>query len=224
MLRLNSVRKSFDGPKGERVDVLRDLSVHVEAGTTAAILGRSGSGKSTLLAILGLLDSPDSGTYHIDGQEVSGLSDVALARLRSTHLGFVYQRFFLLPHLSAYENVETALQHGIPVPRRRRRSLVLESLDQVGLADRTTHRPRQLSGGEQQRVAIARALVRTPAVVLADEPTGALDENTSEQVITLLLTAAKARGATTVMVTHDPEVAMRTDRTLHLVEGAWARD
>ncbi|WP_320068288.1 ABC transporter ATP-binding protein [Micromonospora sp. RTGN7] len=224
MLRLNSIRKSFDGPKGERVDVLRDLSVHIRAGTTAAILGRSGSGKSTLLAILGLLDSPDSGTYHIGGQEVSGLSDVALARLRSTHLGFVYQRFFLLPHLSAYENVETALQHGIPVPRRRRRSLVLESLDQVGLADRTTHRPRQLSGGEQQRVAIARALVRTPAVVLADEPTGALDENTSEQVITLLLTAAKARGATTVMVTHDPEVAMRTDRTLHLVEGAWARD
>ncbi|WP_405115192.1 ABC transporter ATP-binding protein [Micromonospora sp. NBC_01405] len=204
--------------------MLRDLSVHVQAGTTAAILGRSGSGKSTLLAILGLLDSPDSGTYHIGGKNVGGLSDVALARLRSTHLGFVYQRFFLLPHLSAYENVETALQHGIPVPRRRRRSLVLESLDQVGLADRTTHRPRQLSGGEQQRVAIARALVRTPAVVLADEPTGALDENTSEQVITLLLTAAKARGATTVMVTHDPEVAMRTDRTLHLVEGAWARD
>ncbi|MFI1196889.1 ABC transporter ATP-binding protein [Micromonospora sp. NPDC020750] len=224
MLRLNGIRKSFDGPKGERVDVLRDVSLHIHAGTTAAILGRSGSGKSTLLAILGLLDSPDSGTYHIDGQEVSGLSDVALARLRSTHLGFVYQRFFLLPHLSAYENVETALQHGIPVPRRRRRSLVLESLDQVGLADRTTHRPRQLSGGEQQRVAIARALVRTPAVVLADEPTGALDENTSEQVITLLLTAAKARSATTVMVTHDPEVAMRTDRTLHLVEGAWARD
>ncbi len=222
MLHLTDISKTFASPNGDRLTVLNGLSMHVAEGTSAAILGRSGSGKSTLLAILGLLDTPDAGSYWLADCDVRGLAEGQLAALRSTHIGFVYQRFFLLPHLNAYENVETALLHGEPVPRRRRRAFVMESLDQVGLARRHDHRPRQLSGGEQQRVAIARALVRTPSVVLADEPTGALDEATSDQVLTLLLDAVQARGATIVVVTHDPDVASRTDRVLHLVEGVWA--
>ncbi|WP_213451513.1 ABC transporter ATP-binding protein [Rhizomonospora bruguierae] len=222
MLNLTDVHKTFIGPHGSTVSVLRGISMVVDAGSSTAILGRSGSGKSTLLAILGLLDQPDSGRYEIDGRDTIGLRDGALARIRSEQLGFVYQRFFLLSHLSAYENVETALHHGGPVPRRRRRQLVMEALSQVGLADRVTHRPVQLSGGEQQRVAIARALVRNPSIVLADEPTGALDEQTADSVMSLLMETTRSRGAAVVVVTHDAQVAARTDRVLHLVEGAWA--
>ncbi|GLY06708.1 macrolide export ATP-binding/permease protein MacB [Actinoplanes sp. NBRC 101535] len=224
MLDLAGVVKSYPGPQGARVPVLKGLSMSLTAGTTSAILGRSGSGKSTLLTILGLLDTPDSGRYVIDGTDTTGLSDRRLAHLRSERIGFVYQRFFLLGHLTAFDNVMAALQHGTPVPRRRRREQVMESLDQVGLADRGHHRPRELSGGEQQRVAIARALVRSPAVVLADEPTGALDERTTEGVLALLLGAARDRGAATALVTHDLQVAAMADRTLHLANGSWLDD
>ena len=198
--------------------------MQVAAGSSTAILGRSGSGKSTLLAILGLLDTPDTGMYRLAGRNTTGLSDRALSRIRSEQLGFVYQRFFLLGHLTAFDNVATALIHGVPVARKLRRALVMESLHQVGLADRSDHRPRELSGGEQQRVAIARALVRNPPVVLADEPTGALDERTADEVVDLLLAATNSRGTTTLLVTHDQQIANRADQTLQLQNGAWTND
>jgi putative ABC transport system ATP-binding protein len=212
--------KSYPGPAGGAVRVFSGLDIKVPAHSSAAILGRSGSGKSTLLAILGLIETPNEGKYLLDGQDTAGLSDREAAYLRGSVLGFVYQRFFLLRHLSAYANVETALRHGEPVPRRLRHKLVMDGLDQVGLADRHDHRPHQLSGGEQQRVAIARALVRSPKLVLADEPTGALDEDTANTIISLLLDAARERGATTVLVTHDGEVAKRTDRIWRLAKGS----
>ena len=220
MIELIEVSKSFPGLDDGPVKVFEDLSISVPAGSSAAILGRSGSGKSTLLAILGLLDTPDTGRYLLDGQDTSGRSDRVLAHMRSAQIGFVYQRFFLLRHLTAYANVETALQHGQRVPHRKRRNLVMEGLDQVGLADRGHHRPRELSGGEQQRVAIARALIRSPKLVLADEPTGALDEHTADTVLTLLLDVARARGATTILVTHDEGVAKQTDQVWHMTRGA----
>ncbi|MEU8079333.1 ABC transporter ATP-binding protein [Catellatospora citrea] len=221
-LELTDVVKTYRGPGGQPVPVLNGISMTVAAGQSVAVLGRSGSGKSTLLAILGLLDTADRGSYRLKGIDTTRLPDRKLSRLRSRHLGFIYQRFFLLGHLSAYANVAAALQHGEPVPRRKRHQLVMDSLDLVGLADRNQHRPAQLSGGEQQRVAIARALVGGPSVILADEPTGALDEDTAEHIVGLILSAARQRGTAVVLVTHDQQVATRTDTTLRLTHGTWA--
>jgi putative ABC transport system ATP-binding protein len=210
------VTRSFAMPAGPIVAV-RDVTISIAAGEHTAISGPSGCGKSTLLHILGCVDTPSSGMLIFDGQDASTLSDRARSLLRLRHVGFVFQRFFLLPMLTAAENVELPqAEAGTPRDERRRRSL--ELLDYVGLAGRAGHRPSQLSGGEMQRVAIARALANQPRLLLADEPTGELDRATGEHVASLL-DRVNADGTAIVIVTHDPALASRARRVLTMRDG-----
>jgi putative ABC transport system ATP-binding protein len=211
-----SVTRSFAMPAGP-VHAVREVTLSIEAGEHIAISGPSGCGKSTLLHILGCVDAPSSGTLVFDGVEASTLSDRARSLLRLRQVGFVFQRFFLLPTLTAAENVELP-QSEAGVPREERRRRTLELLDYVGLAGRAAHRPAQLSGGEMQRVAIARALANRPRLLLADEPTGELDQVTGEHVAALL-DRVNADGTAMVIVTHDPTLAARARRTLSMRDG-----
>ncbi|MDO8964131.1 MAG: ABC transporter ATP-binding protein [Coriobacteriia bacterium] len=218
MFELAGAEKTVSLPGGKPLRVVRDVSFAVSAGESVAILGRSGSGKSTLLGILGLIDSLDAGSYMVDGCETTRLGDRQLARRRSQDFGFVFQRFCLMGGLSALKNVEAPLLYSQSARKGRHRT-AMEALDRVGLADRAHHRPERLSGGEQQRVAIARALVHRPRVILADEPTGSLDVATGGEVLSLLTGLVRDDAATLIMVTHDPQLAARLDRTLHMDEG-----
>ncbi len=193
------------------------ISLTVEAGEFMAIMGRSGSGKTTLLDLLGCLLRPTDGELAIDGHSVVGASDGDLARIRRERIGFVFQEFNLIQTLTAVENVMLPLRYGPRRPDGRRRAT--ELLELVGLADRASHRPTELSGGEQQRVAIARALVNEPAVILADEPTGELDSSTSGRLLETLRDLNRDRGATMIIVTHDAGVAGATDRVVRLQDG-----
>ncbi len=216
IIRLESLTKTF--PSGDsEVRALRGVELQVESGQLVAITGASGSGKSTALNILGTLDRPTSGHYFLDGQPVERLEDEELAKIRNAKLGFVFQSFNLLPHDSALDNVELPLSYA-GVSRRERRQRSLEALDQVGLGDRIGHRPNQLSGGQQQRVAIARAIVNRPKLLLADEPTGALDSTTTTQILELL-GQLHAQGMTVVLVTHDPRVADFAQRVVEFSDG-----
>lgn len=197
--------------------VLRGVDLHIRPGEAVAIMGSSGSGKSTLLNIIGLLDSHDSGEYHLDGQEVRALSESAAARMRNRLLGFVFQSFHLLADRDAVENVALPLFYR-GIARKERNTRAVAALQQVGLGDRLDHLPNQLSGGQKQRVAIARALIGEPRVLLADEPTGALDTTTSDEIMDLLL-GLNADGLTLVVVTHEAEVAERCQRTIVLRDG-----
>jgi ABC-type lipoprotein export system ATPase subunit len=198
------------------------ISLTVDAGELMAIMGRSGSGKTTLLDLLGCLLRPTSGDLEIDGRSVIGASDADLATIRRTRIGFVFQEFNLIPTLTGIENVMLPLRYG---PRRTDgRQRAMELLELVGLAERATHRPSELSGGEQQRVAIARALVNEPAVILADEPTGELDSTTSDQLMATLRGLNRERGMTVIIVTHDAGVADRTDRIVRLSDGRVVSD
>jgi len=218
LIELTGITKVLKGQQQPRT-ILSGVDLAVHPGESVAIVGRSGSGKSTLLSILGLFDRPDAGSYLLDGQDISRLPERKAAKLRSSHFGFVFQRFFLLKHLTAAQNVSMALVNGQGwLPRRARRARVLQALEQVGIAHLAKNRPARMSGGEQQRVAIARALVREPKVLLADEPTGALDIETGTAVIDALL-AATTRGCGLVLVTHDRDHAARMGRTLDLVDG-----
>ena len=203
------------------VDALAGVSVGFERGRFSAIMGPSGSGKSTLMHILAGLDRPTTGTVTIDGQEISGLDDGELTRLRRDKLGFVFQFFNLIPVLTAEENVLLPLSIA---GRRPDAEWVERLIERVGLGDRRTHRPAELSGGQQQRVAVARALVSRPAVVFADEPTGNLDSKASEEVLALLRTAVDEFGQSVVMVTHDPEAASYADRLVVLRDGLVVHD
>lgn len=205
--------------EGERrLQVLRDLDLEIFAAERVAIVGASGSGKTTLLQLLGGLDSPDSGDVLVAGQSIAAMSDSQRGRLRNQSLGFVYQFHHLLPEFTALENVAMPLLvRGCPSAQAQ--SSAREVLDQVGLAERLTHKPAQLSGGERQRTAIARALVTRPAAVLADEPTGNLDRRTGERVFDLLLRVNQDFGTSLVVVTHDPDLAQRMDRVLELEDG-----
>jgi putative ABC transport system ATP-binding protein len=196
----------------QELRALDDLSVSVEEGEFTAIMGASGSGKSTLMNVLGALDRPDQGEYWLDGEQVSTLSDARLSALRNRKIGFVFQSFHLLPRLDAVENVEVPLTYARVAPRERR-ARAIAALEGVGLGERLHHRPAQLSGGQQQRVAIARALVTRPKLLLADEPTGALDTETTRQILALL-DDLHARGLTILLVTHEPDVAARARRVI----------
>lgn len=199
------------------ISVLSNISLSIAAGEFVAVRGRSGSGKSTLMNLLGLLDRPDSGEYVLKGQDVAKLSGDARATIRSRDIGFVFQLPVLLPRATALENVELPLVYA-SVRRLRRRRTAMEALARVGLADRAHHWPNQLSGGEQQRVVIARAMVNDPAVILADEPTGALDSSTSEEILSLFDDLHRD-GRTLVVVTHATEVAIRAQRQITLHDG-----
>lgn len=204
------------------VHALADVSVAIGRGELVAVMGPSGSGKTTFMNLLGCLDRPTTGVYRFDGEQVSSLGGDRLAAVRNRRIGFVFQSFNLLPRVSALENVALPLAYG-RVPRPRRRQLAKQALAEVGLADRMTHTPVQLSGGQQQRVAIARALVGGPSLILADEPTGALDTRTGAEIMDLL-GQLNARGITVILVTHEREVASHARRILHFRDGRMLDD
>lgn len=201
----------------ETISILRGLTFEIARGEWVALTGPSGSGKSTLLGILAGLDSPTSGAVRIDGEDISNLSETRLARLRNAKIGVVFQSFNLIGALTALENVEAPLH--VRTGRSDARAAARDMLERVGLSDRLSHRPHQLSGGQQQRVAIARALVTKPALLVADEPTGNLDTTTGANVLDLIGDLRRELGVTVVVATHDPDVAARADRVLHIVDG-----
>ena len=221
MIRTEGLTKTYT-MKGKAVEALDHVSLHIAKGEYVAIIGPSGSGKSTLMHLLGCLDAPTSGRYLLNGQDVSRLNPEALARVRGEEIGFVFQGFQLLPRLTAEENVALPLLLcGVPLKKRMETARRL--LEQVGLGERLRHTPAQLSGGQQQRVAVARALARNPAVLLADEPTGNLDAQSTADVLRLL-EALHREGRTVVLITHDPAVARRAPRQIAIAHGRIAAD
>ncbi len=216
MIELQKVCRTFI-VGDQRVEALRDIDLRVDAGEYISIMGPSGSGKSTMLNMLGLLDRPSSGTYLLDGGNVTDLSDEQQARVRREKIGFVFQSFHLVPRLTAAQNVELPMiLAGISAAERRTRVAAL--MRDYGLSERADHKPEQLSGGQRQRVAIARATVMNPSVLLADEPTGNLDRNTGWEVLRLL-EGLLERGISLVLVTHDAEIGARAHRQIHMLDG-----
>lgn len=212
MIQFQEIQKSFG-----KQDVLRGASLHVAPGEYVAIMGKSGSGKSTLLNIMGAMEDADAGRYQLAGHHVHKMSARKRTALRNAEIGFVFQQFQLIPNLSVYQNVKLPLTYG----RKKlgvKQGRVLKALEDVGLLEKKAQKPGRLSGGEKQRVAIARALVNEPSMLLADEPTGSLDESTTETIMALF-DEVHARGTTIVMITHDPEVAARAERVVHLRNG-----
>jgi putative ABC transport system ATP-binding protein len=220
MIQLRNINKSFARPDQGRLEVLKDVDCEVKAGQFVAIVGPSGSGKSTLMNILGLLDQPDDGEYRLAGETVAGLSPAELAGMRNRKIGFVFQQFHLLPRTTAAENVELPLIYSdADEPERR----AVDALCRVGLEDRLDHYPSQLSGGQQQRVAIARALVTDPELILADEPTGNLDSESTNEIMELLQELHR-NGRTIVLITHDLELAARCEVVLRIDGGVLTRE
>jgi ABC-type lipoprotein export system ATPase subunit len=218
LIELRNLHKVYD--LGEvKVEALRGVSLDIQEGEFVALIGPSGSGKSTLMNTIGCLDRPTAGSYRLDGDEVAGLDQDALAQVRNRRIGFIFQNFNLLPRTTAVENVEVPLLYNPKMPRRDRRRKAIALLERVGLGDRLDHGPNQLSGGQQQRVAIARALVNEPKILLCDEPTGNLDTRTSREIMALFRKLNETEGLTVILVTHDLEIARRAKRALVLVDG-----
>lgn len=203
------------------VHALRGLSIQIAAGEIVSIMGPSGSGKSTIMNIIGCLDRPTSGEYSLNGESVANMTDDQLAEIRNRGVGFVFQSFNLLPRATALANVELPMRYAV-LNGRNRKQVALDALEAVGLSDRVTHRPNELSGGQMQRVAIARALVNNPAIIMADEPTGNLDSQSGDEIMALLKNLNQERGTTLIIVTHDPEIAALTDRVISIWDGRLA--
>ena len=221
LIDLKNISKSYRNGDQE-LQVLKDVHLEVEEGEFVAIMGPSGSGKSTLMNIIGMLDRPTSGEYYLEGEEVAKLSEKKLAKVRNQQIGFVFQQFFLLSKLNALQNVELPLIYA-GVSQSKRKALAEQYLKKVELEKRMHHLPSELSGGQKQRVAIARALVNHPSIILADEPTGALDTKTGEQIMELL-TELNREGKTIIMVTHEPEIAAFAKRQIVIRDGVISSD
>ena len=222
MIELEHISKSY--PLGHHiVTALVDLSLRITDGEMVALIGSSGSGKTTTMNIIGLLDTPSTGHYYLNGQELSNLHGDAAAEFRNRTIGFIFQQFFLLPRFNALQNV------GLPLTYRGMKAAEIEkfamiSLAKVGIADLYDHRPSQLSGGQQQRVAIARAIVGNPKIILADEPTGSLDSKTGQSIMDLLLDINRQDKTTIIIVTHDPQIAAQCDRVVQIADGKIMKD
>lgn len=216
ILDLQNIYKDYNQEK-IIVPVLKDVSLRVEEGEYVAIMGPSGSGKTTLMNIIGCLDRPTSGLYELAGQNVLGLKDKEMSSVRLNSIGFVFQSFQLMPRESALDNVSLPLSYA-GYKKKERREMAMRALERVGLGDRATFRPTQLSGGQKQRVAIARAMVNNPKILLADEPTGALDSKSGKQIMELFR-KLNEEGVTIVMITHDKNVAAQAKRILHIIDG-----
>jgi len=216
MIKLEDVTKSYRNGK-ETMDVLKSINLEIRQGEFVAIMGPSGSGKSTLMNIIGCLDRPTSGAYYFEGKDISSLDDQELAKIRNKKIGFVFQQFHLLPRLSALKNVELPMIYA-GIGKKQRDELAKQALIKVGLGDRIQHMPNELSGGQKQRVAIARAIVNNPKLILADEPTGALDTKTSEAIMEQF-TMLNKEGTTIIVVTHEHEVAQFAKRTIVVRDG-----
>ena len=216
MIQLKGIHRTFQ-VGDQKVHALNEINLNISAGEYLSIMGPSGSGKSTLLNLLGLLDRPTSGTYLLNNQDVTVLSDLEQAKTRRNEIGFVFQFFQLLPRLTAQENIELPMMLDGMAPKERNQS-AREVLDAMGLSDRGHHRPDQLSGGQRQRVAIARATIMKPAILLADEPTGNLDSKSGLDVIKIL-EQLNRKGLTLIVVTHDPEIGIRAKRHIHMLDG-----
>ena len=221
LIDLSGINKSYRNGDQE-LQVLKNINLQVEEGEFLAIMGPSGSGKSTLMNIIGMLDRPSSGTYHLDGKEVARLGEKKSAKVRNQEIGFVFQQFFLLSKLNALQNVELPLIYA-GVSQSKRKALAKQYLEKVELETRMHHLPSELSGGQKQRVAIARASVNRPSIILADEPTGALDTKTGEQIMELL-TELNKEGKTIIMVTHEPEIAAYAKRQIVIRDGVISSD
>lgn len=221
LIDLRNINKTYRNGDQE-LKVLKNLNLTVEEGEFVAIMGPSGSGKSTLMNIIGMLDRPSTGEYFLENEDVANLGDKKLAKVRNNQIGFVFQQFFLLSKLNALQNVELPLIYA-GVSQGSRKNLAKQYLEKVDLGTRMTHLPSELSGGQKQRVAIARALVNNPSIILADEPTGALDTKTGEQIMELL-TELNSEGKTIIMVTHEPEIAAYAKRQIVIRDGVISSD
>ena len=220
---MRDIVKTYYIGQPNELEILHGIDLTVQTGEFLSIVGESGSGKSTLMNVIGALDRPTSGTYELDGEGVDSLDDATLSRIRNKKIGFVFQSFNLIPRVSALENVEVPLLYA-GVPSKERRARAMDLLTMVGMEDRADHQPNELSGGQNQRVAIARAMANDPAILLADEPTGALDSETSHLVMDLFHQLHEERGKTIVLITHSNELAAETERIVKLSDGRIVAD
>ncbi len=221
IIKMSDVRKVYDTGK-VKVEALKGVDLHIHKGEMVAIVGPSGSGKSTLMNLIGCLDTATSGNYELGGENIAGVTRDQLAVIRNRRVGFVFQNFNLLPHITALENVEMPMLFGgVPVKERRQRAIAL--LERVGLGDRVEHKPTELSGGQMQRVAIARSLAMNPDIVLADEPTGNLDSSSGSDIMTIFTELWK-QGSTLIIITHDPALAKRASRVVEVHDGRITSD
>lgn len=217
LIRMHGIRRTFTIGDTE-VEILKGVNLDIEAGQMVSIMGTSGGGKSTLMNIIGLLDSPTEGSYYLEGREISDIDDMELSTIRNQKIGFVFQQFHLLPKLTALDNVCLPLVYR-GISEKDQHEKAREMLEKVSMSDREHHRPTELSGGQQQRVAIARALVGSPSIILADEPTGALDSKVGQEIMSLFLELNQEERITTVLITHDPKVAKQCQRVVRIQDG-----